>query len=114
MAACSAKSHKEIARKFDEIVAFSEVADFLDNAGEALFERYVCTIAFAVAAHLEPEILIVELVLAVGTLPSNASAYKKWKMWPVTSNCDFVSHNMSTIQRICVIRAWSSMEDDCS
>jgi lipopolysaccharide transport system ATP-binding protein len=59
-------SHREILRKFDEIVAFSEVEKFLDTAVKYYSSGMYIRLAFAVAAHLEPEILIVDEVLAVG------------------------------------------------
>jgi lipopolysaccharide transport system ATP-binding protein len=59
-------SHREIRRKFDEIVAFSEVEQFLDTPVKRYSSGMYVRLAFAVAAHLEPEILIVDEVLAVG------------------------------------------------
>ena len=59
-------SRREIARKFDEIVAFAEIEDFLDTPVKRYSSGMYVRLAFAVAAHLEPEILIVDEVLAVG------------------------------------------------
>ena len=59
-------SRAEIARKFDEIVAFAEVETFLDTPVKHYSSGMYVRLAFAVAAHLEPEILIVDEVLAVG------------------------------------------------
>ncbi len=92
----------EIARKFDEIVAFAEVEKFIDTPVKHYSSGMYMRLAFAVAAHLEPEILIVDEVLAVG----DAEFQKKClgKMEDI-SRADrtvlFVSHNMHAIQRLC-------------
>jgi lipopolysaccharide transport system ATP-binding protein len=94
---------EEIKRKFDEIVAFAEVEKFLDTPVKRYSSGMYVRLAFAVAAHLEPEILIVDEVLAVG----DAQFQKKClgKMEDVSENLQktiiFVSHNMSAIQRLC-------------
>lgn len=93
----------EIQRKFDEIVAFSEVEKFLDTPVKRYSSGMYVRLAFAVAAHLEPEILIVDEVLAVG----DAEFQKKClgKMQDVARGegrtVIFVSHNMSAVQRLC-------------
>lgn len=92
----------EIDRKFDEIVAFSEVEKFLDTPVKRYSSGMYVRLAFAVAAHLEPEILIVDEVLAVG----DAAFQKKCmgKMDDVAQEGRtilFVSHNMNAIQRLC-------------
>lgn len=92
----------EIDRKFDEIVAFAEVEKFLDTPVKRYSSGMYVRLAFAVAAHLEPEILIVDEVLAVG----DAAFQKKClgKMSDVASKGRtvlFVSHNMSAIRRLC-------------
>jgi lipopolysaccharide transport system ATP-binding protein len=96
-------SRAEINRKFDEIVAFAEVEKFLDTPVKRFSSGMYVRLAFAVAAHLEPEILLVDEVLAVG----DAQFQKKClgKMEEV-SNKDgrtvlFVSHNMEAIQNLC-------------
>jgi lipopolysaccharide transport system ATP-binding protein len=91
-------SQREIARKFDEIVAFSEIEDFLDTPVKRYSSGMYVRLAFAVAAHLEPEILIVDEVLAVG----DAGFQKKClgKMQDVAKHGRtvlFVSHNMHAI-----------------
>src|SRR6185503_6209396 len=58
--------HAEIAQKFDEIVAFSEIESFIDTPVKRYSSGMYVRLAFAVAAHLEPEILVVDEVLAVG------------------------------------------------
>jgi lipopolysaccharide transport system ATP-binding protein len=91
----------EIDRKFDEIVAFSEVEKFLDTPVKRYSSGMYLRLAFAVAAHLEPEILVVDEVLAVG----DAEFQKKCmgKMSDVAEagrTVLFVSHNMSAILRL--------------
>ncbi|NJM76716.1 MAG: ATP-binding cassette domain-containing protein [Acaryochloridaceae cyanobacterium RU_4_10] len=93
----------EIKQKFDEIVAFAEVEKFLDTPVKRYSSGMYVRLAFAVAAHLEPEILIVDEVLAVG----DAEFQKKClgKMQDVSQQQGrtvlFVSHNMDAIQRLC-------------
>jgi lipopolysaccharide transport system ATP-binding protein len=95
-------SRVDIKRKFDEIVAFAEVEQFLDTPVKRYSSGMYVRLAFAVAAHLEPEILIVDEVLAVG----DASFQKKClgKMEEVGGEGRtvlFVSHNMAAITRLC-------------
>ena len=95
-------SRAEIKRKFDEIVAFAEVEKFLDTPVKRYSSGMYVRLAFAVAAHLEPEILIVDEVLAVG----DAEFQKKClgKMGEVAGDGRtvlFVSHNMGAIARLC-------------
>ncbi len=95
-------SKKEIQSKFDEIVAFSEVEKFLDTPVKRYSSGMYVRLAFSVAAHLEPDILIVDEVLAVGDV-----AFQKkclGKMEEVSGHGRtilFVSHNMQAIQKIC-------------
>jgi lipopolysaccharide transport system ATP-binding protein len=97
----------EIARKFDEIVAFSEIEEFLDTPVKRYSSGMYMRLAFAVAAHLESEILLIDEVLAVGD-----SAFQKkclGKMGDVASQGRtvlFVSHNMSTILALCPKTMW--------
>lgn len=97
----------EITRKFDEIVAFSEIEEFLDTPVKRYSSGMYTRLAFAVAAHLEAENLLVDEVLAVGD-----SAFQKkclGKMGDVASQGRtvlFVSHNMSTIQALCPKTMW--------
>ena len=91
----------EIARKFDEIVDFSDVEQFIDTPVKRFSSGMYLRLAFAVAAHLEPEILVVDEVLAVG----DAEFQRKClgKMSDVASEgrtVFFVSHNMSAILRL--------------
>jgi lipopolysaccharide transport system ATP-binding protein len=92
----------EIKRKFDEIVAFAEVEKFLDTPVKRYSSGMYVRLAFAVAAHLEPEILVVDEVLAVG----DAQFQKKClgKMGDVAKEGRtvlFVSHNMGAITNLC-------------
>lgn len=95
-------SRKEIQRKFDEIVDFAEVEKFLDTPVKRYSSGMYVRLAFAVAAHLEPEILIVDEVLAVG----DAQFQKKClgKMEDVANQGRtvlFVSHNMAAVRQLC-------------
>ena len=99
----------EITRKFDEIVAFAEVEKFLDTPVKRYSSGMYVRLAFAVAAHLEPEILIVDEVLAVG----DAEFQKKClgKMGEVARGGRtvlFVSHNMGAVQASVRHRAYTS------
>jgi lipopolysaccharide transport system ATP-binding protein len=99
----------EIARKFDEIVAFSEIGKFIDTPVKYYSSGMYMRLAFAVAAHFEPEILIVDEVLAVG----DASFQKKClgKMGEVAEHGRtvlFVSHNITAIQALCKRAIWLS------
>ncbi|PSR17463.1 ABC transporter ATP-binding protein [filamentous cyanobacterium CCP3] len=97
-------SKVEIHRKFDEIVAFAEVEKFLDTPVKRYSSGMYVRLAFAVAAHLEPEILVVDEVLAVG----DAAFQKKClgKMEDVAEREGrtvlFVSHNMAAIRKLCL------------
>jgi homopolymeric O-antigen transport system ATP-binding protein len=95
-------SRAEIGKKFDEIVAFAEVEKFLDTPVKRYSSGMYVRLAFAVAAHLEPEILIVDEVLAVG----DAQFQKKClgKMQEVGKEGRtvlFVSHNMGAVRSLC-------------
>jgi lipopolysaccharide transport system ATP-binding protein len=72
-------TRREIRRKFDEIVAFAEVERFLDLPVKRYSSGMHVRLAFAVAAHLEPDVLIVDEVLAVGTPRSRRSASERWR-----------------------------------
>jgi len=98
---------REIDRKFDEIVAFSEVGRFIDTPIKHYSSGMALRLAFAVAAHLEPEIMIVDEVLAVG----DASFQKKCigKMGDVAKQGRtvlFVSHNMGAVTQLCSRALW--------
>jgi lipopolysaccharide transport system ATP-binding protein len=95
-------TREEVARKFDEIVAFAEVEKFIDTPVKRYSSGMYVRLAFAVAAHLDPEILIVDEVLAVG----DAEFQKKClgKMGDVAHEGRtvlFVSHNMASVKQLC-------------
>ena len=95
-------SRAEITSKFDEIVAFSEVEKFLDTPVKKYSSGMYVRLAFAVAAHLEPEILIVDEVLAVGD--ANFQRKCLGKMGDVVRDGRtilFVSHNMDAVAQLC-------------
>jgi lipopolysaccharide transport system ATP-binding protein len=96
-------SKAEIKRKFDEIVAFAEVEKFLDTPVKRFSSGMYVRLAFAVAAHLEPEILIVDEVLAVGDTQFQEKCLGKMRD---ISRGDgrtvlFVSHNLATVKSLC-------------
>ena len=96
-------SRQEIKSKFDEIVAFSEVEKFLDTPVKRYSSGMYMRLAFAVAAHLEPEILIVDEVLAVGDIEFQKKCIGKMQDISQSQGRTvlFVSHNMDAIQRLC-------------
>ncbi|MFT3807411.1 ABC transporter ATP-binding protein [Arenimonas sp.] len=97
----------EVERKFDEIVAFSGVEKFIDTPVKRYSSGMYVRLAFAVAAHLEPDVLIIDEVLAVG----DAEFQKRCmgKMGDVAREgrtVIFVSHNMTAVQRLCSRAVW--------
>ncbi|HKG62189.1 MAG TPA: ABC transporter ATP-binding protein [Pyrinomonadaceae bacterium] len=95
-------ARREIEQKFDEIVAFSEVEKFLDTPVKRYSSGMYVRLAFAVAAHLQPEILVVDEVLAVGDYAFQQKCLNK--MQDVSTGGRtvlFVSHNMGAISRLC-------------
>ena len=92
----------EIRRKFDEIVAFAEVERFLDTPVKRYSSGMYVRLAFAVAAHLEPEILIVDEVLAVGDAQFQKKCLGKMEeAGSAGRTVLFVSHNLPTVLRLC-------------
>ncbi|MFN6964723.1 MAG: polysaccharide ABC transporter ATP-binding protein [Pyrinomonadaceae bacterium] len=92
----------EIERKFDEIVAFSEVEEFLDTPVKHYSSGMYMRLAFAVAAHLEPEVLIVDEVLAVGDIAFQRKCLSKIREVGHSGRTVlFVTHDMSAVARIC-------------
>ncbi len=92
----------EIRRRFDEIVAFAEVERFIDTPVKYYSSGMYMRLAFAVAAHLEPEVLVVDEVLAVGDSAFQSKCLRK--MSDVASHGRtvlFVSHNMPAVQSLC-------------
>ena len=100
-------SRTEIARRFDDIVEFAETEAFLDTPVKRYSSGMQVRLAFAVAAHLEPEILIVDEVLAVGDVAFQRKCLGK--MGDVATEGRtilFVSHNMSVVSRLCDTGIW--------
>ncbi|HXX44384.1 MAG TPA: polysaccharide ABC transporter ATP-binding protein [Candidatus Acidoferrales bacterium] len=99
--------NSEISRKFDEIVSFAAVERFIDTPLKHFSTGMQMRLAFAVAAHLEPEILLVDEVLAVGDLEFQKKCLGK--MQDVSRSgrtIIFVSHQMNQIRRLCERVAW--------
>lgn len=95
-------SRAEIASKFDEIVAFAEVEQFLDTPVKRYSSGMYVRLAFAVAAHLEPEILVVDEVLAVGDVAFQRKCLGKMESVAGEGRTVlFVSHQMDAVQRLC-------------
>jgi lipopolysaccharide transport system ATP-binding protein len=97
----------EIDKKFNEIVAFSELEKFLDTPVKHYSSGMYMRLAFAVAAHLEPEILIVDEVLAVGDVGFQKKCLNKMRDVGASGRTVlFVSHDMSAINRLCSRAIW--------
>ena len=95
-------SKAEIKTKFDEIVDFAEIERFLDTPVKRYSSGMYVRLAFAVAAHLEPEILIIDEVLAVGDARFQKKCLGKMKVESTKGRTIlFVSHNMTAIQNLC-------------
>src|SRR5213078_2779239 len=95
-------SRVEIDHKFDEIVAFAEIEKFLDTPVKRYSSGMYVRLAFAVAAHLNPEILVVDEVLAVGDIAfQNKCLGKMSEVSEGGRTVIFVSHNMAAIQNLC-------------
>lgn len=92
----------DIQRKFDEIVAFSDIENFLDTPVKHYSSGMYVRLAFSVAAHLEPEVLLVDEVLAVGDAEFQKKCLGKMENVASTGRTVlFVSHNMGLIQQLC-------------
>jgi lipopolysaccharide transport system ATP-binding protein len=95
---------EEIRRRFDAIVEFAEVGDFLDTPVKRYSSGMGVRLAFAVAAHLDPEILIVDEVLAVGDHKFQAKCLGKMEATATGGRTVFfVSHNLATVRRLCQV-----------
>lgn len=101
-AAILGMKRREIERKFDEIVAFAEIEKFLDTPAKRYSSGMYVRLAFAVAAHLDPEILVVDEVLAVGDVAFQRKCLGK--MGDIAQEGRtvlFVSHNTAAIRKLC-------------
>jgi lipopolysaccharide transport system ATP-binding protein len=98
----------EIDRRFDEIVEFSGIERFLDTPVKRYSSGMYVRLAFAVAAHLEPEILIVDEVLAVGDVEFQKKCLGKMKQVTVEGRRTvlFVSHNLTAVRSLCDRVVW--------
>jgi lipopolysaccharide transport system ATP-binding protein len=95
-------TRRELARKFDEIVAFSGIEDFLDTPVKRYSSGMYVRLAFAVAAHLESEILIIDEVLAVGDIDFQKRCLNKMEGVARSGRTVlFVSHNLAAVQHLC-------------
>jgi lipopolysaccharide transport system ATP-binding protein len=100
-------SRTEVRRKFDEIVAFGEVEEFLDTPVKRYSSGMYVRLAFAVAAHLEPEILIVDEVLAVGDGAFQKKCLNKMGSFANSGRTVlFVSHSMEAVRTLCQRGIW--------
>jgi lipopolysaccharide transport system ATP-binding protein len=93
----------EIRKKFDEIVAFADIEKFLDTPAKRYSSGMYVRLAFAVAAHLEPEILVVDEVLAIGDMDFQKRCLGKMQDIASTQGRTviFVSHNLGILQSLC-------------
>src|SRR5215213_993506 len=97
----------EIEKKFDEIVAFSEIETFLDTPVKHYSTGMYMRLAFSVAAHLDPEVLIVDEVLAVGDVRFQRKCLRKMReVGESGRTVIFVSHDMQSISRLCRRAIW--------
>jgi len=97
----------EIQARFDDIVGFAEVAKFIDTPVKHYSSGMYMRLAFAVAAHLEPEILVIDEVLAVGDLAFQKKCLGKMREVARTGRTVlFVSHNMTAIRNLCSRVVW--------
>ena len=95
-------SRQEIARKFDEIVSFAEVERFVDTPVKRYSSGMYLRLAFSVAAHLEPEILIVDEVLSVGDLAFQEKCLGRMETVAGEGRTVlFVSHNLTAVSKLC-------------
>jgi lipopolysaccharide transport system ATP-binding protein len=95
-------TRREIARRFDEIVAFAEVERFLDTPVKHYSSGMYVRLAFAIAAHIETEVLVIDEVLAVGDVSFQQKCLGKMGEAMRTGRTVlFVSHNLATVQHLC-------------
>jgi len=93
---------QEIKRKFDEIVAFSEVERFLETPVKHYSSGMYLRLAFSIAAHFEPEVLLLDEIIAVGDLTFQEKCFEKMRAVSREGRTIFlVSHNLDSIQSLC-------------
>ena len=95
-------SRKEVARKFEQIVEFAEISDFIDTPVKRYSSGMYVRLAFSVAAHLDPEILLVDEVLAVGDINFQKKCLGRMQeIGKEGRTILFVSHNLSAVKQMC-------------
>lgn len=94
-------SHGEIKKKYDEIVEFSGIADFMEAPVVTYSSGMLVRLGFSVAAHIEPEVLLIDEVLAVGDLSFRNRCVEKIGNLRKNTTVVFVSHDMNQVSRIC-------------
>ncbi|MDV4153130.1 MULTISPECIES: ABC transporter ATP-binding protein [Rhizobium] len=95
-------THAEVRRKFDEIVEFAEIGEFIDTPVKRYSSGMYVRLAFSVAAHLDPEILLVDEVLAVGDVNfQNKCMGRMQEVTKAGRTIMFVSHNMTAVSSLC-------------
>jgi ABC-type polysaccharide/polyol phosphate transport system ATPase subunit len=100
-------SHEETAARFDEIVAFSELAEFIDEPVKTYSSGMFVRLAFSVAIHTEPDVLIVDEALSVGDFAFRNKCLKRVQdLRAAGTTILFVSHDLSTLQLICDRAIW--------
>jgi len=100
-------TRREVARKFDEIVAFADVERFIDTAVRFYSSGMYLRLAFAIAAHLEPEVLLVDEVLAVGDAAFQRKCIGKiGEVARSGRTVLFISHNLLAVESLCRRAIW--------
>ncbi len=100
-------THQEIKSKFDEIVAFSEIEEFIDTPVKYYSSGMYVRLAFSVAAHLTPELLLLDEVLAVGDAGFQQKSQEKMRaLLSSGATIVFVSHNAAAVKEICRRAIW--------
>lgn len=101
-------SRRQIRRRFDEIIDFSGIEEFIDVPVKRYSSGMYARLGFAVAAHVEPEILLVDEVLAVGDTAFQFKCLSKIRQMVDEAGCTvvFISHNMDTVQGLCERVMW--------
>lgn len=93
---------REVARKFDEIVEFAELRDYIDMPIKRYSSGMVVRLGFAVAAHLDPDVLLLDEVLAVGDVPFQEKSLARVRELTRDGRAVlFVSHDPSSVERLC-------------
>lgn len=94
--------HRQIRRFFDSIVAFSELELFLQTPVKRYSSGMVVRLGFAIAAHVQPEVLLIDEVLAVGDLSFQQKCFKRIaELQHLGTTMIFISHNLETVQKLC-------------